>query len=262
MSNTNKHFNSIFYKPQNAMTKMVSITTVKHTVMTKGKSLDGISLPSFDKHIGVRLDDDGSYLYKPEIILNTITSVNDCMNKKLMKETLAINEAPVPPLIFFPKEKELPVIYRQKNETPVIIRTMSELRQCVNGVGFYEKIVDASIEYRIHVIDGRVFIVDIKQPKADVKCNTIRTTTNGYKFVNAKQEPPKPVIVAALHAMWAMGLDLGAVDVGYKTPPNGSNGRGAVVYGVTVNIGMRKSTKDKYAEAITKYALEHGAKIM
>ncbi len=115
----------------------------------------------------------------------------------------------------------------------------------------YVKYIKKGQEYRVHVFDGRV--IDVQQKRrnksvddADVNWQ-IRNHRNGWIFARSDVSPPDAVLAAALGATAALGLDFGAVDIGYNEA-----GGNAYVYEVNTAPGLEGSTLTAYYEALVK----------
>lgn len=124
----------------------------------------------------------------------------------------------------------------------------------------YTKYVKKADEYRIHVAFGEV--VDSQQkkrrlevPDEDINWQ-IRNAHNGWVFTRDGVTSPRCVRDAAIAGVVALGLDFGAVDIGYNT-----HGKSAVVYEVNTAPGLEGTTLDTYYEAFLKRLpqLEGGA---
>lgn len=228
-------------------------------IKTGHSTQHGLGLPAFDKRVGIRLGDDTNYSRLPDIMINTISSVDNTKDKKKMKQMLHKAGVSTPPVIFFPTEENLPVIYkphtRNHDEGLQLVYSMTDLRNCVSGMGTYEEILKVDTEYRVHVIGGKAFFMDEKVAGNSVSCDIVRNTKTGYTYRWREDSVPDVVKEEAIKAVAALDLDLAAVDVGYI------DGK-AYVYEVSTGISMRDTTKKKYKEAITNYVLSKDAKIL
>lgn len=118
----------------------------------------------------------------------------------------------------------------------------------------YTKYIKKKEEYRIHVMNGEVFLVQRKglrkQEGVDPdKVNwAIRNLENGFVFVRNNVEPPKVVLSSAVSIFPHLGLDFYAADVVY-------NARDDLAYVLEVNTapGLDGSTIKDYAEAFKKH---------
>ena len=119
---------------------------------------------------------------------------------------------------------------------------------------FYTKHVPTSTEYRVHVWDGKVIDITEKRRRNDAEANPyIRNHNHGWVFCRDDialpyndEELCLPLEDAA-RAVRALGLDFGAVDVGW-------NDRLGVVTIFEVNTapGLRGTTLERYVAAITQ----------
>lgn len=104
----------------------------------------------------------------------------------------------------------------------------------------------AKTEYRIHVFKDMV--IDSQQKKKregyEGGIRGIRNHSNGWVFAREGVVVPIIVLEQAIKAVRALGLDFGAVDVGYRE----SNDT-AYVYEVNTAPGLEGSTLDIYAKA-------------
>lgn len=113
----------------------------------------------------------------------------------------------------------------------------------------YTKYQPKKSEYRVHVFGGKIIQVSEKRRRKGVECNSkIRSWENGWVFCQSNVNPPASVCEQALKAVAALGLDFGAVDVGYT-----ANIDKAVVYECNTAPGLWPSSIEKYADAIRGY---------
>lgn len=113
----------------------------------------------------------------------------------------------------------------------------------------YTKYMKKADEYRIHVFDG--VVIDIQQkrkrqetPNEEINYQ-IRNHTNGWVYCRDNVDCPSPAIDNAVRAVDVLGLDFGAVDVGYN-----NHEESACVYEVNTAPGLEGTTLEKYYEAI------------
>lgn len=115
----------------------------------------------------------------------------------------------------------------------------------------YVKYVKKADEYRIHVVRGEV--VDVQQKKRclstpDEEVNwQVRNHANGWVFARDGVVAPDCVLDAARSAVVALGLDFGAVDIGYNT-----HAGECTVYEVNTAPGLEGTTVDRYYNALEK----------
>jgi glutathione synthase/RimK-type ligase-like ATP-grasp enzyme len=124
----------------------------------------------------------------------------------------------------------------------------------------YTKYVKKSDEYRVHVVGGKAIDVQQKKKRQEVdneKVNyQIRNACNGWVFCRDGVVAPTCVTDAAVRAVDALGLDFGAVDIGYNRKHDRAD-----VYEVNTAPGLEGTTLDKYYEAfsVTLPELSRGA---
>lgn len=162
--------------------------------------------------------------------------------------------------------EDYPVVIRPRSGTRQgrglwVCRDKDRLQRHAEGLGEYRIAVfeDCPKEYRVHVIDGRVVKVQEKcQPAmfpntGHGEVDVIRTHRNGWVF--QIPELPKrdrgPIKNEARNAVAALGLDIGAVDVGVMR-----NGQ-PMVFEVNTAPGLwvegtENRTFDKYVRWITE----------
>lgn len=109
-------------------------------------------------------------------------------------------------------------------------------------------------EYRIHVFNGEVILVQKKQRRSGWRENadysdTVRNLDGGWVFGISTANPSAEVRTAAINAIAACGLDFGAVDILAK----GQQGRESEVYVLEVNTAPGQggdTTTERYVSAI------------
>jgi RimK-like ATP-grasp domain len=108
----------------------------------------------------------------------------------------------------------------------------------------YTKFLDHDREFRVHVMEGTVIdAVEKVQRDPDTQADIyIRSNKRGWKFIR-KVIIPQDVLDQAIKAVKALGLDFGAVDIGYKTIENK-----AYVFEVNTACGLQNTTLDKYIQ--------------
>jgi len=115
----------------------------------------------------------------------------------------------------------------------------------------YVRYVPKQDEYRVHVFQGRVIAVQRKARRLDVENPNwrVRNHANGFVFARDGVVAPDAVVVAAVSAVGALGLDFGGADVIW-------NERRAAAYVLEINTacGLEGATVDDYAGAIRGFA--------
>jgi hypothetical protein len=113
---------------------------------------------------------------------------------------------------------------------------------------FYTRYYRKNREFRIHVMDGQVFW---RQEKLRIRGAEnvdpyIRSHTKGWCFAfNHFHTNPVPPScdAAAISAVRVLGLDFGAVDIGWHVD------NGVVIFEVNTAPGIENTTLAKYVEA-------------
>lgn len=103
-------------------------------------------------------------------------------------------------------------------------------------------------EYRVHVFKGEVLDVQQKKKRLDwtgTSIQGIRNASNGWVYARDNIECPTMVTNAAIQAVNILGLDFGAVDIGYNQHEDK-----CYVFEVNTAPGLEGTTLIKYTEAI------------
>ena len=105
-------------------------------------------------------------------------------------------------------------------------------------------------EFRVHVFKGKVIDVQQKKRRADYTGpNTgIRNHSNGYIYARADIEVPDELLSSAIQAVNLLGLDFGAVDVGYRERDNR-----VFVFEINTAPGLVGTTLEKYVDTFKNY---------
>jgi len=108
----------------------------------------------------------------------------------------------------------------------------------------YTKYVKKRKEYRVHVFDGEIIDYSCKMLREGSEGNNfqIRNYENGWIFGRDGVELPEDVITQSLQAVEDLGLDFGAVDVGFRNEE-------ATVYEVNTSPGLQGATLESYLTA-------------
>lgn len=118
-----------------------------------------------------------------------------------------------------------------------------------------EQLVDAPLytrhirhkrEFRVHVFKGSVIDFSEKKRRSETDSVTlVRNHDNGWIYAREEVVLPTAVKEEAIKAVQALGLDFGAVDVGYRTTESK-----AFVFEVNTSPGLEGQTLVNYAKAI------------
>lgn len=105
-------------------------------------------------------------------------------------------------------------------------------------------------EYRVHVVGNNVIDLCQKRKRRDVTQvdYRVRSWNNGWVFCRDNIFEPELIRQTGISAVKALGLDFGAVDIGWNQKHNM-----CTVYEVNTAPGMEGTTVLKYAEAFKEY---------
>lgn len=115
-------------------------------------------------------------------------------------------------------------------------------------VPLYTKYIKKKDEYRVHIFNGEV--LDVTQKKLRHGLNgavdyKVRNHAGGWVYARTNIDPPQDVIVQSIAAVSALGLNFGAVDVGWN-----AHYQQAHVYEVNTAPGLVGTTLYKYSRKI------------
>lgn len=190
-------------------------------------------------------------------VVNDPASVKNASDKLMSFTIMSAGEIPIPE---FTTSYETAREWTQ--EGVVICRTLTrassgrgivvaETAEEVVQAPLYTKYFKRKDEYRVHVVHGEVIDVQRKMRKTDVPDEDvnwkIRNHSNGFIFGRGGVVAPEHVIVAARLAVNSLGLDVGAVDIGYNERQNK-----ACVFEVNTAPGIEGSTIEKYIQALKR----------
>lgn len=135
---------------------------------------------------------------------------------------------------------------------------LAESPDMVVPAPLYVKYIKKADEYRVHVFAGQVIDIQQKRRRLEVPDEEvnyqIRNHHNGWVFARDGVVCPSAVTDAAVSAVSALGLDFGAVDIGF----NNHSGTPAV-YEVNTAPGLEGTTLEKYYNALrAKYPQING----
>lgn len=114
-----------------------------------------------------------------------------------------------------------------------------------NSFPLYTKYFKKKEEYRVHVVAGKVIDFAMKKQRQGVEPNyQIRNADNGWVFCREGVLLPLVVAEESIKAVAALGLDFGAVDVGYNVAK-----QEPCVFEVNSAPGIQGQTVDSYEKA-------------
>lgn len=192
--------------------------------------------------------------------INDPTAVERASNKIRALESFAESEVPHPA---FTSDTQVAQQWRDGGDS-VVARTLLRanggrgivLSSKENGVELpraplYCKYFKKRDEYRVHVFKGEVVDVQQKKKRQEVPNEEvnyqIRNSAFGWVFCRGGVIAPDCVLTAARGAVDALGLDFGAVDIGYN-----SHSASCVVFEVNTAPGLEGTTLEKYFGALLK----------
>lgn len=112
----------------------------------------------------------------------------------------------------------------------------------------YTKYVKKAHEFRVHVFRGEVIDASQKKKRQEVDNEDVnyqvRAARNGWVFCRDNVVVPEVVLDAGVRAVQAVGLDFGAVDIGWN-----EKRQEPCVYEVNSAPGVQGTTLDTYKEA-------------
>lgn len=118
------------------------------------------------------------------------------------------------------------------------------------GTCLYTRYFKHKEEYRVHIFRREVIDVQQKRKRSghqDVDYK-IRSHKNGWVYCRQNVRAPIEVLTEAFKAVEAIGLDFGAVDVGWNIEK-----KEAKVFEVNTAPGITGTTLEKYVEAFKDY---------
>jgi len=127
--------------------------------------------------------------------------------------------------------------------------TIVEPGQEIPNTLFYTRYIPKKREFRVHVFQDEVILVSEKRKRKDYdgeQNNRVRSHQGGWVYCYTGINEPEGLRELAIHAVLAVGLHFGAVDIIY-------NERRNQCYVLEVNTapGLEGSTVGAYAQSIT-----------
>ena len=117
----------------------------------------------------------------------------------------------------------------------------------------YTKYTKCKYEYRVHVMNGQIIDFVMKKKRSGIESNPyIRSHAHGWVFTREHIELPACVKTASLEAINALGLDFGAVDIGYRERDNT-----CFVYEINTAPALEGTTLSRYVQAFKENYLNN-----
>lgn len=161
-------------------------------------------------------------------ILNSPDAVRTSCNKMLAASQLFHAEIRTPELIYLPARvsdfalvrHDYPMIARTETHMDGsgfwLLNSIADLESAVSeGADFIVKMVPVQKEYRVHVFSGAIIRCQYRKKLREDADEICRTTGNGWELYGVLiDHTPEDVKVQGLKAVNALGLQIGAADVG------------------------------------------------
>lgn len=215
-------------------------------------------LPKFKVRVRVRFGSTKD-LRACDIDFNTIEAINNTANKIVMKDKFLIADIDSP--LYFENDEAgreaikrgmlgekifFKIPFHSRGRGMVVYNTKEEaLEQTAKG--YFEQAQVSKREFRVHVMDGKVFCIDEKRPRdTSIRVEDrpeIKNMDSGFKFRRPMKSYPPEVESESIKAVEALGLDFGAADVGL-------NDEGVWIYEVNTAPSLRTKTRKLYQKAL------------
>jgi hypothetical protein len=118
------------------------------------------------------------------------------------------------------------------------------------GARLYTQATKHKYEFRVHVFKDKV--IDVQQKRRRLDYNGpdtgIRNHSNGYIYARSTVDYPDELLSSSIKAVQLLGLDFGAVDIGYRERDNK-----VFVFEINTAPGLVGTTLDKYASTFKEY---------
>lgn len=188
-----------------------------------------------------------------DIEINSSEAVRNCIDKFKAKKILA--EAGIPQMpTLHEHEISYPCIVkgivRSKGSAVFLAEDFHDLhcfRKHLKQQCYVEPMFSATSEYRIHATSDKVFFA-VKKVKDEEAKNDVIITAKNHRNTRDFLKPRlwKDMQEAAILAVKTLGLDIGAVDIGYNSTGNHS----FVIHEVNTNPELLKNTFEAYVTEI------------
>lgn len=132
-----------------------------------------------------------------------------------------------------------------------ILLNVPRVDESVRKAPLYTLYVKKAEEYRVHIFNGEIIDIQQKKKRQEVPNEEvdyqIRNHDKGWVFCRGGVIAPNCVRLAALGACDALGLDFGAVDIGYN-----KHKESACVYEINTAPGIEGTTVENYYTALLR----------
>jgi hypothetical protein len=196
--------------------------------------------------------------------LNRLDAVERAANKLGALQLFSNQGIPIPPRLQvggYAAVENYRRIFRMNerhagNDNPAIIEpnTVANL-DVLNAFDYCMECIDVHREFRVHVFRNTAIIFQEKRPRAGGPSDPyIRSSNRGWRLVTCINPFPDGLLAAsAVHAVAALNLDFGAVDLLMDRAGQ------FVVVEVNTAAGLSEQKASIYAEAIIRWDREHPA---
>lgn len=200
-------------------------------------------------------DEVNGFINRPEAVMNAI-------DKRRTLELM--DRAKVPGTIEFTRDMKLATRWSVEGATVMCRKELqgkdgsgivvARRPRDIVAAEMYTKYVPKVDEYRVHVMKGEAFYVNVKRKSRNPAENAqadpeVRTSSNGWIFIHLdkREWPNRSILESAERAVEALGLDFGGVDVG-----EGRDGLPSV-YEVNTAPELGPNTTAAYVSAFQKH---------
>jgi glutathione synthase/RimK-type ligase-like ATP-grasp enzyme len=214
------------------------------------------ALPKYPKKVVIRLGGEKEY-EGYDIQVNSAQAVKNCIDKLKMKEIFLENKLPTMPLLKKHYNRYpcvLKAVVRSGGRSVLVAENKHEYDAYAKLLkkGYYtEPYFDYTSEYRLHCTQDEMFFA-VKKIKRDEHADDLIITEKNHYNTREFVKPRlwKEMQKAACEAVKALGLDIGAVDIGYSS--RNPDKHAFIIHEVNTNPELLKNTFDAYTGALDK----------